>query len=67
MDLEILRRYARRDDLFNHIVPSDVRVLIREVERLQALNTRIMRSLHNMVEDGDATDRAQARELLLRN
>ncbi len=30
---------ARRDDLFDHMVPSDVRELIAEIERLRAENT----------------------------
>lgn len=29
---------ARRDDLFDHMVPSDVRLLVKEIERLKAIN-----------------------------
>ena len=28
---------ARRDDLFDHMVPSDVRLLVKEIERLRKI------------------------------
>ena len=36
---------ARRDDLFNHMVPSDVRLLIKEIERLQCIEAIVKRFL----------------------
>ena len=37
-EIDLVKRWkeaARRDDLFNHMVPSDVRQLVGEIERLR--------------------------------
>ncbi len=31
------KEVARRDDLFDNMVPSDVRMLVKEIERLQKI------------------------------
>ena len=42
---------ARRDDLFNHMVPSDVRLLVGEIERLRIILTGLAKR-HEGYEQG---------------
>ena len=39
---------ARQDDLFDHMVPSDVRVLIQEIERLQKIEKEHINLMHDV-------------------
>ena len=43
--VEKWKEAARRDDLFNHMVPSDVRQLIGAIERLRASNAELVEAL----------------------
>ena len=61
---------ARHDDLFDHMVPSDVRLLVKEIERLRALLDEATTNpegdyytgLRCGVEDRDIYDRYDAAE-----
>ncbi len=50
---------ARRDDLFNHMVPSDVRQLVGEIERLG----EVIREIARIVENPDSRAPRQVRDI----